>query len=96
MLTAAGRKAANMPSRPATTKDLQERIFNLLGKGERKMLTLLIGKFRRASPASNWRGRLGIAMRSQAASRLLCPGWWSLGLWNRSGLESYGVARCSF
>jgi len=44
-LTAAGRAVANMPSRPATTKDLQERIFHLLGEGERKMLTLLIAAF---------------------------------------------------
>ncbi len=44
-LTAAGRAVANMPSHPATTKDLQERIFHLLGEGERKMLTLLIAAF---------------------------------------------------
>jgi len=44
-LTAAGREAAHMPSRPATTKDLQERIFYLLGEGERKMLILLIAAF---------------------------------------------------
>ncbi len=44
-LTVAGRSVANMPSRPATTKDLQERIFHLLGEGERKMLTLLIAAF---------------------------------------------------
>ena len=44
-LTAASRESANLPSRPATTKDLQERIFNLLGEGERRMLTLLIAAF---------------------------------------------------
>ncbi len=44
-LTAAGRAVANMPSCPWTTKDLQERIFHLLGEGERKMLTLLIAAF---------------------------------------------------
>jgi len=44
-LTAAGSEAADMPNRPATTRDLQERIFNLLGEGERKMLTLLIAAF---------------------------------------------------
>jgi len=44
-LTATGRETANMPSRPATTKELQERIFHLLGEGERKMLTLLIAAY---------------------------------------------------
>lgn len=37
-----GRGAANQPGRPATTRDLRERIFSLLGEGERKLLTLLI------------------------------------------------------
>ncbi|MBB5061379.1 hypothetical protein HDF16_006115 [Granulicella aggregans] len=44
-LTAAGRSVANMPTRPATTNELQARIFHLLGEGERKMLTLLIAAF---------------------------------------------------
>lgn len=44
-LTAAGSEAADMLNRPATTKHLQQRIFNLPGKGERKMLTLLIAAF---------------------------------------------------
>jgi hypothetical protein len=44
-LTAAGRSVANMPTRPATTNELQTRIFHLLGEGERKMLTLLIAAF---------------------------------------------------
>ena len=41
-MTASGRDAANQPGRPATTRELQERIFSLLGEGERKLLTLLI------------------------------------------------------
>lgn len=43
-LTEAGREAAHMP-RPATMKELQERIFVLLGKGEQKLLTLLIAAY---------------------------------------------------
>lgn len=45
MLTANGRQTSNMPSRPLTTEDLQERIFHLLGGGERKILTLLLARF---------------------------------------------------
>ncbi len=44
-MTSVGRDAANKPGRPATTKELQERIFFLLGEGERKLLTLLIGSY---------------------------------------------------
>ena len=44
-LTSAGRNAANKPGRPATTKELQDRIFALLGEGERKLLTLLIASY---------------------------------------------------
>ncbi len=42
-LTAAGRKIADRPAVPATTKELQERIIALLGEGERKLLAILIG-----------------------------------------------------
>ena len=41
-MTERGRAAANQPGRPATTRELQERIFSLLGEGERRLLTLLI------------------------------------------------------
>ena len=41
-MTSSGRDAANKPGRPATSKELQDRIFSLLGEGERKLLTLLI------------------------------------------------------
>lgn len=41
-ITDLGRDAANKPGRPATTRELQERIFSLLGEGERRLLTLLI------------------------------------------------------
>ena len=41
-MTEVGRDTANKPGRPATTRELQERIFSLLGEGERKLLTLLI------------------------------------------------------
>ena len=41
-MTECGRAAANQPGRPATTRELQERIFSLLGEGERRLLTLLI------------------------------------------------------
>jgi len=58
-LTAAGRSVANMPSRPATTKDLQERIFHLLGEGERKMLTLLIAAFPESLPRVELAGQAG-------------------------------------
>ena len=44
-LTDAGRNAANKPGRPATSRELQERIFALLGEGERKLLTLLISTY---------------------------------------------------
>ena len=44
-LTILGRDAANQPSRPATSKELQERIFSLLGEGERKLLVLLIASY---------------------------------------------------
>ncbi len=44
-LTSAGRGAANKPGRPATTKELHDRIFALLGEGERKLLTLLIASY---------------------------------------------------
>jgi len=58
-LTAAGRAVANMPSQPATTKDLQERIFYLLGEGERKMLTLLIAAFPESLTRVELAGRAG-------------------------------------
>jgi hypothetical protein len=44
-LTAAGRSLANRPGRPASSKQLQERIFALLGDGERKLLMLLIDSY---------------------------------------------------
>lgn len=44
-LTSTGRGAANKPGRPATTKELQDRIFALLGEGERKLLVLLIASY---------------------------------------------------
>lgn len=44
-LTEAGRVLANRPGRPASSKELQERIFALLGDGERKLLTLLIESY---------------------------------------------------
>jgi multidrug efflux pump subunit AcrA (membrane-fusion protein) len=44
-LTVAGRETSNKPGRPATTKELQDRIFVLLGEGERKLLTLLIDSY---------------------------------------------------
>ena len=45
-MTAVGRDVARKPSVPATTGELQERIFSLLGEGERKLLTLLIALWR--------------------------------------------------
>ncbi len=44
-MTSSGRDAANKFGRPATSKELQDRIFSLLGEGERKLLTLLIAVF---------------------------------------------------
>ncbi len=44
-MTDGGRALANQPGRPATSKELQERIFSLLGEGERKLLTVLIGAY---------------------------------------------------
>lgn len=44
-LTDTGQAAANAPSRPATSKELQERILHLLGTGKRKMLALLIAVY---------------------------------------------------
>lgn len=41
-MRALGREAANQPGRPATTRELHERIFSLLGEGERKLLAILI------------------------------------------------------
>lgn len=35
----------NQPGRPATTKELQQRIFFLLDEGELKLLTILIGAY---------------------------------------------------
>ena len=44
-MTFTGRDSANKPDRPATSKELQNRIFSLLGEGERKLLTLLIAVY---------------------------------------------------
>ena len=44
-MTSSGRDTANKPGRPATSKELQDRIFSLLGEGERKLLTLLIAAY---------------------------------------------------
>ena len=41
-MTGEGRALANQPGRPATSKELQDRIFSLLGEGERKLLAILI------------------------------------------------------
>ena len=44
-MTARGRELANQPSRPVTSKELQDRIFSLLGEGERKLLAILIRSY---------------------------------------------------
>ena len=44
-MSSSGRDAANKPGRPATSTEQQDRIFSLLGEGERKLLTLLIAVY---------------------------------------------------
>ncbi len=58
-MTDGGRDAANKPGRPATTKELQDRIFALLGEGERKLLTLLIAAYPESLPRVELAGRGG-------------------------------------
>ena len=56
-MTMNGRELANRPGRPATSKELHDRIFSLLGEGERKLLTILI----RAYPKNFTRVELATA-----------------------------------
>ena len=49
-MTGVGPEAAKNPGRRATTKELQERIFALLGEGERKLLALLIAAYPETLP----------------------------------------------
>ena len=58
-LTDAGREAVHMPTRPKTTKELQERISALLGEGERKLLTLLIAAYPETLPRAELSQRAG-------------------------------------
>ena len=48
-MTAEGRDLANQAGRLATSKELQDRIFSLLGEGERKLLAILIRSYPESS-----------------------------------------------